>query len=343
MLDLSRRFAYTDEHNMFRDTVRKVFAQHLEPFLDEHEKNGIVPREVWKAVGEAGLLCPTVKEENGGLGLDFGYCAVVGEEMAYLGSAAGFTLQSDITANYFERLGTAEQRAKYLPGMVTGDIITAIAMTEPGAGSDLQGIRTTAREDGGDYVINGSKTYITNGQNADVVIVVAKTDPAAGAKGTTLLLVEDGTPGFVKGRNLDKIGQHAADTSELFFEDVRVPKENVLGGVGRGFVHLMEELRKVKRVIQKLDPQAPHEVLLVLDANTGQNAVTQVTAFDDALGVTGLVLTKLDGTAKGGVIAAIAKSRPRPIRFIGVGEQMDDLRPFVAAEFVNALFEEPAA
>ncbi|WP_324262423.1 acyl-CoA dehydrogenase family protein [Altererythrobacter sp. H2] len=242
MLDLSRRFAYTEEHNMFRDTVRKVFAQHLEPFLDEHEKNGIVPREVWKAVGEAGLLCPTVKEENGGLGLDFGYCAVVGEEMAYLGSAAGFTLQSDITANYFERLGTAEQRAKYLPGMVTGDIITAIAMTEPGAGSDLQGIRTTAREDGGDYVINGSKTYITNGQNADVVIVVAKTDPAAGAKGTTLLLVEDGTPGFVKGRNLDKIGQHAADTSELFFEDVRVPKENVLGGVGRGFVHLMEEL-----------------------------------------------------------------------------------------------------
>ena len=242
MLDLSRRFAYTDEHNMFRDTVRKVFGQHLAPFLDEHEKNGIVPREVWQEVGAAGLLCPTVKEENGGLGLDFGYCAVVGEEMAYLGSAAGFTLQSDITANYFERLGTDEQKAKYLPGMVSGDVITAIAMTEPGAGSDLQGIRTTAREDGGDYVINGSKTYITNGQNADVVIVVAKTDPTAGAKGTTLLLVDAGTPGFVKGRNLDKIGQHAADTSELFFEDVRVPKENVLGGVGRGFVHLMEEL-----------------------------------------------------------------------------------------------------
>ena len=242
MLDLSRRFAYTDEHNMFRDTVRKVFGQHLTPFLDEHEKNGIVPREVWREVGAAGLLCPTVKEENGGLGLDFGYCAVVGEEMAYLGSAAGFTLQSDITANYVERLGTDEQKAKYLPGMVSGDIITAIAMTEPGAGSDLQGIRTTAREDGGDYIINGSKTYITNGQHADMVIVVAKTDPAAGAKGTTLILVDDGTPGFVKGRNLDKIGQHGADTSEMFFEDVRVPKENVLGGIGRGFVHLMEEL-----------------------------------------------------------------------------------------------------
>lgn len=242
MLDTSKRFAYTAEHEMFRDTVRKVFAQHLEPNLDEHETNGIVPREVWKAVGEAGLLCPTVQPENGGLGLDFGYCAIVGEEMAYLGSSAGFTLQSDICANYFERLGTEEQRQKYLPGMVSGDVITAIAMTEPGAGSDLQGIRTSAREDGDDYIVNGSKTYITNGQNADVVIVVAKTDPAMGAKGTSLILVEDGMAGFVKGRNLDKIGQHAADTSELFFEDVRVPKSNVLGGVGRGFVHLMEEL-----------------------------------------------------------------------------------------------------
>ncbi|ALE17008.1 Butyryl-CoA dehydrogenase [Altererythrobacter epoxidivorans] len=242
MLDTSKRFAYNEDHAMFRDTVRKVFAQHLEPHLDDHEKNGIVPRETWKAVGEAGLLCPTVKEENGGLGLDFGYCAIVGEELAYLGSAAGFTLQSDITANYFERLGTEEQRQKYLPGMVSGDIITAIAMTEPGAGSDLQGIRTTAKSDGDDFIINGSKTYITNGQNADCVIVVAKTDPSMGAKGTSLILVDDGTPGFVKGRNLDKIGQHGADTSELFFEDVRVPKSNILGGEGRGFIHLMEEL-----------------------------------------------------------------------------------------------------
>ena len=242
MLDTSRRFAYNEDHAMFRDTVRKVFAQHLEPFLDEHERNGIVPRETWKAVGEAGLLCPTVKEENGGLGLDFGYCAIVGEEMTYIGSSAGFTLQNDITANYIERLGTEEQRQKYLPGMVTGDVITAIAMTEPGAGSDLQGVRTTARSDGDDFIVNGSKTYITNGQNADVVIVVAKTDPTMGAKGTSLILVEDGMPGFVKGRNLDKIGQHSADTSELFLEDVRVPKSNLLGGEGRGFIHLMEEL-----------------------------------------------------------------------------------------------------
>ncbi|GAA4044578.1 acyl-CoA dehydrogenase family protein [Parerythrobacter jejuensis] len=242
MLDLANRFAYNDDHNMFRDTVRKVFAEHMEPFLDQHEEEGIVPREAWKALGDAGMLCPTVSEENGGLGLDFGYNAVIAEELSYMGSAAGFTLQNDITVNYFERLGSAEQKAKYLPGMISGDIITAIAMTEPGAGSDLQGIRTTAKEDGNHLVINGSKTYITNGQNADVVIVVAKTDPTQGAKGTSLILVDADTPGFERGRNLDKIGQHSADTSELFFNDCRVPKTNMLGGEGMGFIHLMEEL-----------------------------------------------------------------------------------------------------
>ncbi|MCU0947615.1 MAG: acyl-CoA dehydrogenase family protein [Porphyrobacter sp.] len=216
MLETSYRTAYNADHEAFRDTVRKVFAEQLGANLDAHEEAGIVPREVWKAVGAAGLLCPTVKEENGGLGLDFGFNCIVAEELSYLGSSAGFTLQSDITANYFERLGTPEQRQKYLPGMVSGDIITAIAMTEPGAGSDLQGIRTTAKKDGNHLVINGSKTYITNGQNADCVIVVAKTDP--------------------------KIGQHSADTSELFFNDCRVPMTNILGAEGMGFVHLMEEL-----------------------------------------------------------------------------------------------------
>jgi long-chain-acyl-CoA dehydrogenase len=242
MLATSYRTAYNEDHEAFRDTVRKVFAEHLTPNLDEHEAGGIVPRSVWKAVGEAGLLCPTVKEENGGLGLDFGFNCIVAEELSYLGSAAGFTLQSDITANYFERLGTPEQRQKYLPGMVSGDIITAIAMTEPGAGSDLQGIRTTAKKDGNHLVINGSKTYITNGQNADCVIVVAKTDPEKGAKGISLVLVDADTPGFERGRNLDKIGQHSADTSELFFNDCRVPMTNILGAEGMGFVHLMEEL-----------------------------------------------------------------------------------------------------
>ena len=242
MLETANRTAYNEDHEAFRETVRKVFAEHMEPHLDQHEEEGIVPREAWKALGEAGMLCPTVAEENGGLGLDFGFNCVLAEELSYMGSSAGFTLQPDITVNYFERLGSPEQKEKYIPGMISGDIITAIAMTEPGAGSDLQGIRTTAVEDGNHLVINGSKTYITNGQNADVVIVVAKTDPNAGAKGTSLVLVDADTPGFARGRNLDKIGQHSADTSELFFEDVRVPKTNILGGENRGFIHLMEEL-----------------------------------------------------------------------------------------------------
>ncbi|MEL7446765.1 MAG: acyl-CoA dehydrogenase family protein [Pseudomonadota bacterium] len=242
MLNTAHRTAYNEDHEAFRDTVRKVLAEHMEPYLDSHEEEGIVPREAWKALGEAGMLCPTVKEENGGLGLDFGFNCVLAEELSYMGTAAGFTLQNDITVNYFERLGSPEQKEKYLPGMISGDIITAIAMTEPGAGSDLQGVRTTAIEDGNHLVINGSKTYITNGQNADCVIVVAKTDPSLGAKGTSLVLVDAGTEGFEKGRNLDKIGQHSADTSELFFSDVRVPKTNILGGEGAGFVHLMEEL-----------------------------------------------------------------------------------------------------
>ncbi|MEC9109358.1 MAG: acyl-CoA dehydrogenase family protein [Pseudomonadota bacterium] len=242
MLDTSYRTAYNEDHEAFRDTVRKVFAEHMTPFLDQHEEEGIVPRSAWKALGEAGMLCPTVKDENGGLGLDFGFNCVLCEELSYLGSSAGFTLQNDITANYIERLGTEEQRQKYLPGMVSGDIISAIAMTEPGAGSDLQGIRTTAIKDGNHLVVNGSKTYITNGQNADVIIVVAKTDPAQGAKGTSLVLVDADAEGFERGRNLDKIGQHSADTSELFFNDVRVPMTNILGGEGRGFIHLMEEL-----------------------------------------------------------------------------------------------------
>ncbi|MEP0190323.1 MAG: acyl-CoA dehydrogenase family protein [Erythrobacter sp.] len=242
MLEATHRTAYNEDHEAFRDTVRRVLADHMEPYLDQHEEEGIVGREAWKALGEAGMLCPTVAEENGGLGLDFGFNCVLAEELAYMGTAAGFTLQNDITVNYFERLGSPEQKEKYLPGMISGDVITAIAMTEPGAGSDLQGVRTTAVEDGNHLVINGSKTYITNGQNADVVIVVAKTDPNEGAKGTSLVLVDADTPGFERGRNLDKIGQHSADTSELFFSDVRVPKTNILGSEGRGFIHLMEEL-----------------------------------------------------------------------------------------------------
>jgi alkylation response protein AidB-like acyl-CoA dehydrogenase len=242
MLDISRRTAFNEDHNAFRDQVRKFFAKELVPNLDRWEEDGVVDRNFWRACGEAGLLCPTVPEQYGGLGLDFGYNAVIDEELAYAGSSAGITLQSDIVAEYIVSYGSDEQKAKYLPKMISGECITAIAMTEPGAGSDLQGIRTTAKRDGNHYVISGSKTYITNGQNADLVIVVAKTDPDKGAKGTSLILVDAGAPGFSKGRNLDKIGQNSADTSELFFEDVRVPITNCLGEENKGFIYLMSQL-----------------------------------------------------------------------------------------------------
>lgn len=242
MLDTSGRFPYTEDHHMFRDTVRRLFERELLPNIEKHESDGIVGRDFWRTCGAAGLLCPTVAEEYGGLGLDFGYNAVVAEELAYAGSSASLTLHNDIVVEYIERYGSEEQKERYLPGMVTGEIIVAIAMTEPSAGSDLQGIRTTAKRYGDEYVINGAKTYITSGQNADMTIVVAKTDPVLGAKGISLILVDANTPGYSRGRNLDKIGQHSADTSELFFEDVRVPVTSVLGQEGQGFIYLMSQL-----------------------------------------------------------------------------------------------------
>ncbi|WP_332842033.1 acyl-CoA dehydrogenase family protein [Parendozoicomonas callyspongiae] len=237
------RTVYDSDHEMFRDSVRRFLENEAVPHHEEWEKNKQIDRQLWNKAGEMGFLCPTVKEEYGGVGVDFRYNAIVDEEIARLGlSGIGFGLHSDIVAPYIENYGSETLKKKYLPGMVTGDFVTAIAMTEPGAGSDLQGVRTTAVVDGDDYIINGSKTFITNGQHADLVIVVAKTDPAAGAKGTSLILVEAGSPGFSKGRNLDKIGMKAQDTSELFFEDVRVPRENLLGQEGMGFIYLMQEL-----------------------------------------------------------------------------------------------------
>ncbi len=242
MLSTTGRTAYDADLELFRDQVRKFFDKELYPHLDRWEAEGIVDREFWKAYGAAGLLCPQVPSEYGGLELDYRFNAVIGEELAYAGSSAGVTLQSDITVDYLINYGSEEQKKRFLPGMVSGEIITAIAMTEPGTGSDLQGVRTTARRDGNHYVVNGSKTYITNGQNADVVIVVAKTDPTLGSKGISLILVERGAEGFERGRNLDKVGQHSADTSELFFNDVRVPITNCLGEEGRGFAYLMGQL-----------------------------------------------------------------------------------------------------
>ena len=242
--DVAGRSVYNEDHEAFRQTVRQFLAKEGVPHVDEWEKNRLVPKSFWTAAGEVGMLCPTVPEAYGGLGLDFGYNAVVAEEMVYAGVPAGFTLQSDIVAPYLEHYGSEEQKAEWLPKLVSGEVVTAIAMTEPGTGSDLQSIRATAKRDGNHYVVNGSKTYITNGQNADLVLVVAKTDPDAkpAYKGMSIILVEANREGFQRGRKLDKIGQDAADTSELFFEDVRVPITNCLGEEGKGFIYLMSQL-----------------------------------------------------------------------------------------------------
>jgi alkylation response protein AidB-like acyl-CoA dehydrogenase len=243
MISLDARVAYSADHDLFRDEVRKFIAREVAPHFERWERNGNVDRDFWKAAGAAGLLCPGVPEEYGGLGLDFGFNATVNEELSYsTGSMPGLVLQSDILADYIVALGSEEQKRRYLPGMIAGDIICAVAMTEPGAGSDLQGIRTTARRDGAGFVVSGSKTYISNGQNADLIIVVAKTAPDLGGKGISLIFVEADRDGFRRGRNLDKIGNWSSDTSELFFEEVRVPEENLLGIENRGFVQLMEQL-----------------------------------------------------------------------------------------------------
>jgi acyl-CoA dehydrogenase len=265
MLNTENRTAYSQDHGQFRDQVRKFLAREVTPHADRWEEAGIVDRGTWNVAGAAGLLCPTVPEEYGGLGLDFGYNAVIDEEVAYNGATLGFSLQSDIVADYLVAYGSEEQKLHWLPRMVSGETVTAIAMTEPGAGSDLQGIRTTARRDGNHYVVKGSKIYITNGQTADLIIVVAKTDPERGAKGTSLILIESDRDGFARGRNLDKIGQNSADTSELFFDDVRVPITNCLGMENQGFIYLMSQL--------------PQERLSIA---VGAQAATQ-RAFDEAV------------------------------------------------------------
>ncbi|MBQ0798508.1 MAG: acyl-CoA dehydrogenase family protein [Porticoccaceae bacterium] len=257
------RKVFEAEHDMFRDSVRKFLEAEAVPFHEQWEKDGQVDRAVWRKAGEQGLLVPTAPEEYGGVGVDFRYNTVVTEEVSRLGlSGLGFALHSDISVPYILNYGTPAQKQKYIPGCVSGDIITAIAMTEPGTGSDLQGIKTTAVLDGDHYIVNGSKTFITNGQHSDVVVVVVKTDPNAGAAGTSLLLIEAGTPGFEKGANLKKLGLKAQDTSELFFNDVRVPKENLLGEEGKGFIYLMEELSQERLSIALIGMAATESILL---------------------------------------------------------------------------------
>ncbi|MGD9526832.1 acyl-CoA dehydrogenase family protein [Pseudonocardia sp.] len=238
------RDIFDAEHDAFRDLARTFVAKEITPFHEQWEVDGQVSREVWLAAGRAGLLGTDVPEEYGGGGVDdFRYNAVLVEELVTAGaSGVGFPLQNDVVAPYLLRLATPEQKRRWLPGFCSGEIITAIAMTEPGAGSDLQGVQTTARRDGDGWILNGSKTFITNGILADLVIAVARTDPDAGSRGFSLLVVERGMAGFARGRRLAKVGLKAQDTAELSFTDVRVPGENVLGEIGLGLPYLMQNL-----------------------------------------------------------------------------------------------------
>ena len=241
------------ELELFRDNVRRFFAEHVEPNYEQWEKAGRVDPALYLKMGEQGLLCVDQPEEYGGVGAPFEFSVAVLEEasrMGFMALASNLSVHSDIAAPYILHLGTEAQKKKYLPRMARGECIGAIAMTEPGAGSDLQGIKTSALPDGEDaYLINGSKTFISNGQNSGVVVLATKTDPKLGARGTTLFTVDTSLPGFQRGRNLDKVGQYAADTSEMFFDNVRVSRDEILGRAGAGFGHLVEELPRERLVL----------------------------------------------------------------------------------------------
>ena len=235
---------YEQEHEDFRAMARTFMEKEVAPHMEQWEKDGQVSRDLWLRAGEQGLLCFDVPEEFGGMGVqDFRYNAIVSEELSRIGaSGPGFPVHTDIIVPYITSLGTDEQKQRWLPGLVSGELISAIAMTEPGAGSDLQGVKTSAVDKGDHYVLNGSKTFISNGIMSDVVIVVCRTDPDAGHMGISLLVVERGMAGFERGRNLDKMGLKAQDTAELSFDNVEVPKANLLGKEGEGFIYLMQNL-----------------------------------------------------------------------------------------------------
>ncbi|HEX2576114.1 MAG TPA: acyl-CoA dehydrogenase family protein, partial [Aquihabitans sp.] len=241
-----RRTIFTDEHEMFRSAFRQFVGKEVVPHHLQWEADGIVPRQLFTAAGSAGFLGTDVPEAYGGGGVeDFRYNLIIGEEVQRSGTGGaglGITLHNDICLPYFLSLATDEQKERWLPGIVSGELITAIAMTEPGIGSDLASMGTTAIRDGDRYVVNGSKTFITNGINADLVITAVKTDPTQRHKGMSLLVLERGMAGFERGRNLEKVGLHSQDTAELFFTDVQVPMANLLGEEGQGFVHLVRNL-----------------------------------------------------------------------------------------------------
>jgi acyl-CoA dehydrogenase len=237
--------AVNEDVQMFRDMVLRFFEQEVLPHYDTWEKNHKMPREMWNTLGTAGMLLVDLPEEYGTAGTRFEVCQMIQEEMCRLNLhalATGYNIHANIVAPYILNIGNKQQKDRWLPPMATGEVLTAIAMTEPGAGSDLAGMRTSAVKDGDEYIINGSKTFITNGNEANMIIVCAKTDPAAGSKGISLFLVDTSLPGFSTGNPIDKIGQHCSDTAELFFENMRIPADALLGEEGKGFVYLMQEL-----------------------------------------------------------------------------------------------------
>jgi len=241
----SHRAVYNSDHELFRDAVRAFIGREIAPHFARWEAAGIVDRSLWTRAGEAGLLCPQVPEDYGGAGGSFRHNAIVGEELSYAGYAgplSNFSVHSDVCTGYIQHLGSEEQKRQWLPRMASGETVCAIAMTEPGAGSDLQGVKTRAVRDGEQLRVTGAKTFISNGQHADLVIVVARTSDAPGSRGISLVLVETERAGFRRGRNLDKLGHLSADTSEMFFDDVVVPASNLLGREGAGFASLMNEL-----------------------------------------------------------------------------------------------------
>lgn len=264
VLENKHRAYFTDQHIMFRDSLRRFLDKEAKPYFDQWEKDRLVPKSFWKKMGEQGFLCSWVDEEYGGMGADFIFTVILTEEIRRIGAGlGGIGVHSNVVAPYIANFGTDEQKKKYFPGLISGETIIAVAMTEPGAGSDLASIQTTAVKDGNSYIINGQKTFISNGILSDLIVVVCKTDPQANPahKGISLFLVESGTPGFSRGRKLDKVGMHSQDTSELVFEDVRVPASNLLGVEGKGFYHLMKELQQ-ERLVSAVGAQTAAEEML---------------------------------------------------------------------------------
>jgi acyl-CoA dehydrogenase len=256
------RTLFREEHRIFRETVRRFVEKEIVPHHAQWEQDGIVPRELWLKAGAQGLLCCTVPEEYGGLGLDYLFDVIVFEELWRVGaSGPGFLIHTDLVATYILSFGTEEQKQKWLPKMVSGEAIGSLGMTEPHAGSDLKAIRTRATRDGDDFIINGQKVFISNGQLCDILVLATKTDKDAGAKGVTLFLVEGDREGFRRGRNLEKLGMHAQDTSELFFENVRIPASNMLGQEGRGFAQMMTKLSQ-ERLAQAVRSATVTEVII---------------------------------------------------------------------------------